>query len=217
MLPYITVNTFMEWSCFLAGVVCLRKDKDLVWKLFPIYLLLVCIVETTGIYLRLCHHVSNAFLYNYYLPAECICISIFLFHLLRPSGLKRLFLLLWLGIFIVLYMVESVHNNFAQYSSQVVVLMSVVFVLASLYYYYLVLKSDRYIRLGSYPPFWWVNGVLIFYFGGVVNYIFFNYLLHTPAVNSIQFSLRYIIFKVLNVLLYGSWIYAFICRYRQQK
>ncbi|MFB6456409.1 hypothetical protein ACE38W_14145 [Chitinophaga sp. Hz27] len=217
MMSYLSVNTIAEWSCFLTGVFCLRNDESLAWKCFPAYLLVVCLTETLGIHIRVTNHVSNAFLYNYYLPIECICISIFLFLLMKPFGIKRWLLLVWLGIFFTLYLIESFYNHFSKYSSQVVVLMAVVFVCTSLYYHYQVLESDAYIRLGNYAPFWWVNGVLIFYFGGIVTNIFFKYLLHTPAVNSVHYSLRYIIFSILNIVLYGSWIYAFICRYRQQK
>jgi hypothetical protein len=216
MTPYLTVNTAAEWTCCLAALYCLRTDKDPAWKGLPYYLLIVCLVETMGIYLRLQHR-SNAFLYNIYLPLEGLFMSVFLYRLLQPYGVKRWLLFGWTGLFLVLYFAESMSNRFARYSHQVVVLMSVVFVLASLYYFYRVLKSDQYIRLGSYAPFWWVSGVLLFYFGGAVTYVFFKYLLRTPAAVDIHYFVRYIIFKVLNVLLYGSWTYASICRYRQVK
>lgn len=217
MTPFLTVNTTAEWACFLTALCCLRKDKDPAWKWFPFYLLIVCLVETMGIYLRITLHRSNAALYNIYLPLECLFVSVFLYRLLQPYGVKRWLLLVWTGLFFVLYLAESVSNRFARYAHQTVIVMSLVFVLASLYYFYLVLKGERYIRLGTYAPFWWVSGVLLFYFGGVVTYVFFNYLLRTPASVNLHYSVRYIIFKVLNVLLYGSWTVASICRYRQMK
>ncbi|WP_111594891.1 hypothetical protein [Chitinophaga dinghuensis] len=217
MMSYLTVSTVAEWSCFCIAFFCLRTDKDPLWKWFPAYLLIVCLVETTGIYIRTTWHVTNAPLYNLYLPIECIFVSSFLFHQLRNFGLKRTWLYAWLTLFTGLYLTESISNNWERYSRQVVVLMSVIFVLAALYYFYLVLRSEQYIRLGGHGPFWWVSGVLMFYFGGVVTYIFFTYLLQAPASDSIQYSVRYIIFKVLNVILYGSWAYACICRYRQLK
>jgi hypothetical protein len=87
--------------------------------------------------------------------------------------------------------------------------------LASVYYFYLVLKEDQFRQLSVYAPFWWVSGTLCFYFAGTAGNIFFNYLIHDQAP-VISHSVRYVVFNILNVVLYLSWSYSFICRYRQR-
>jgi hypothetical protein len=70
--------------------------------------------------------------------------------------------------------------------------MSVVFVLASLYFYYLKLKDEHFEPLMFSAPFWWVSGTLFFYFGSTACNNFLDYL---PSMKAITFSrsIRYII------------------------
>ncbi|MRG44482.1 hypothetical protein GFS24_05125 [Chitinophaga sp. SYP-B3965] len=216
-MQYFTLNTIAEWISFLTSVVCLSKDRDPVWKRFSIYLLIVCLVETGGIYFRETLHQPNTPLYNGLLPIECFAVSSMFYHLLKPYGIRRDIFLAWITLFALCFLTELISSRFSHYAHQTLVLMAVVFILASLYYFYLVLKDDHYVSLGTYAPFWWVSGALIFYFGGTATNTFFQYLLNDPETRSIHYSLRYHIFKVLNVLQYGCWSYAFICRYRQMK
>lgn len=92
--------------------------------------------------------------------------------------------------------------------------MSVVFVLYCLYYYYLLLKDESFIEIKTHPEFWWVTGVLFYYFGSTMSNIFdglFN-------VKIIGFAtLRYCIYVLLNLILYSLWVYSFICRMKQRK
>jgi hypothetical protein len=61
-----------------------------------------------------------------------------------------------------------------------------------------------------------VNGTLIFYFGSTAINIFFDYLVH-DKISVFSYSIRYVTFAILNVLLYSCWSYAFICRFLQRK
>jgi hypothetical protein len=124
-------------------------------------------------------------------------------------------LIIWLCIFLVMYIWEGLQFHFAKFLNVTASIESVVFVLASLYYYYLILRDDKYIVLNTYAPFWWVNGTLIFYFGSTATNIFNDYLVH--EIKLITISIRYITFSILNVLLYACWSYAFICRFLQRK
>jgi hypothetical protein len=216
-MRYFTVNTVAEWICFFVGLVCLTADKDLLWRRFPAYLLIVCLVETGGIYFRETLHLPNTPLYNGLVPLECIAVSCMFYYLLKPYGLKQSILIGWFILVGSSFLVETLPGRFSRYAHHTIVLMAVVFIVASLYYFYLVLKDEHYVNLFTYAPFWWVSGTLIFYFGGTATNTFFEYLVNDHVADSIQYSLRYHIFKVLNVLLYGCWSYAFICRYRQMK
>lgn len=216
-MQYLTVNTIAEWGCLLTGVICLSKDKDPVWRYFPIYLLITCLTETAGIYIREQLHRPNTPLYNGYLVVECLTISTFLYHQLKPYGVKVGVLFGVLALLLTGFVAEITGIGFMRYANRVTTLMSVVFVVASLYYYYLILKEEEYVQLGTYAPFWWMSGTLIFYFGGVATFVFFEYLVQDQVPHSIHYSVRYLIFKVLNVLLYSCWSYAFICRFRLRK
>nr|WP_295863684.1 hypothetical protein [uncultured Chitinophaga sp.] len=213
MIHFFTVNTVTEIICFLTGLICLIKDRDPVWKRFILYLFIVCITELSGIYIRRTMHVSNVWVYNIFLVIECFCISLFFHHLYSNYINVSKWLIAWLAIFMVIYTVEAIDSHFQRFNNKTATLMAVVFVLASLYYFYLMLKDSRYQSLGAYAPFWWISGVLLFYFGGVIFNILFQYIADS---STFPYSMRYIIFNILNIFLYTSWSYAFICRYRQR-
>ncbi len=172
-MHYFTVNTVIEWICFLTALFCLRRDKDPVWRRFPFYLFLVCLVETGGIYMRTVLEAPNAPLYNFYLLAECFVITTFLYHLIKPYGLKPWVPLAWGAVFLAAWVTETLSGGLAYYSRHTAILLSVAAVIACLYYFYHVLRDDKYVRLATHPPFWWVSGTLMFYFGGIATYVFF--------------------------------------------
>jgi len=215
MPTYFTVNTISELICFLVSLYCLYNDKNPFWKSFVFYMLLVYAVETTGIYLRMMRH-SNSMLYAGYLIAECTMVSCFFYHLyMNYKSRAALIFYAWLALFMVLFTLELGENKFTMFPFKTAAFMSVVFVFASCYFYLLVIRDDHFRKLGSYPPFWVVNGILFYYFGGTACNIFYDYLVH-QHLTPLGMSVRYIIYNVLNVLLYACWSYAFICRYRQR-
>jgi hypothetical protein len=216
MIAYLTVNTVAEAFCLLVSLFCLFKDKDLLWRLLIAYLSLTLITEVSGIYVRKTFHQSNIYLYNIFLVVECITISTFFYNLYKQYVNRLTWLIIWLLIFSLFFVSELIFNQFTGFVSKTASLLSVIFVLAGLYFYYLVLRDEHYVNLDRYAPFWWVSGTLIFYFGSTATNIFLDYLVH-DQIAVFHYSIRYITFSILNVLLYCCWSYSFICRYLQRK
>jgi len=215
MPTYFTVNTIAELICFLISLLCLFKEKNPVWKSFIIYLFLVYAVETGGIFLREISQ-PNVQLYTIYFLFECTMISVFFSHLFRKYKSRvDIVLYAWLALFMILYTLELWDNKFQNFPFKTAAFMSVVFVVASCYFYLLVIRDEKFRELSTYPSFWMVNGILFFYFGGTACNLFYDYL-SQQSHTVITMSIRYITFNILNVLLYSCWSYAFICRYRQR-
>ena len=212
---YITINTVAEFFCFVIAFLFLCRDKDPAWLVFIPYLLLTCIVEIAGITMHHSHK-TNIPLYTVFVLAECFIISFFFYRLYRPYGAKISMLMLWFAIFLGMYLTELYLNHFNDFVSVTASVMSVIFVITGLYYYYLKLNDDNFERLLFYPSFWWVNGTLFFYFGGTVCNLFFEFLIKYPSA-SYSYSVRYLIYGISNVILYSCWSYAFICRHLQMK
>ncbi|HEY9194606.1 MAG TPA: hypothetical protein VIM77_00015 [Mucilaginibacter sp.] len=215
-MRFITINTASEFICFLAALIFLFKDKEPAWKLFIPYLLITCIVETTGIYLHSVVHKANYILYNVFLLFECGIISHMFFYLYKIRRYKTTVLLIWPVVFILMYVSELVLTKFKGFVSTTAAIMSVVFVLACLNYYYIKLKEEASESLALSAPFWWVSGALFFYFGSTTCNVFFNFLSHSQITIS-GYSIRYLIFNLLDIILYLFWSYAFLCRYLQRK
>ena len=215
MSAYITVNTAAEALCFVVSLICLYRDKEPAWRLFILFLLVTVVVEVCGIYVRTELHLPNFMIYNVFLLVECLVQSYFFYYLYKTyRGTQRLFTG-WLVVFAFFYFTELVKNHFGTYVSASSTTMSVGLILASVYFYYLRLKEEKSRQLVTYAPFWWVNGTICFYFAGIACNLFFSYLVQdrTPGIGH---SARYIVFSILNIIVYLSWSYAFICRYRQR-
>ncbi|OCX52074.1 hypothetical protein BEL04_11255 [Mucilaginibacter sp. PPCGB 2223] len=214
MQAYITINTTAEFFCLMVSLFCLYKDKAPVWRAFILFLLITCMVEGIGIYVHHTLRQPNFAVYNVFLPVECFVQNCFFYYLYKPYHSHKKLLVAWLSLFAVFYFSELIILHFKAFTSVTSTLLSVQLILASVYYYYLLLKEEKYRRLSAYAPFWWVNGTICFYFGGVATNVFFSYLVQYPGV--FTHSARYIVFNILNVILYSSWAYSFICRYRQK-
>lgn len=211
---FITVNTVTELVCFFGALIFLYNDKDPAWRLMILFLLATCVTELTGVYLRKAH-VSNLQVYNVYLLIECGFTSYFFYHLYKNYKHKLKWLLIWLCLFSAIYITEMFIIHLKYFASVSAVVMSVVFVLASLLYYYSKLKDEQFEPLLFSAAFWWVSGALVFYFGSTACNLFFNFLTEYEY-SSIGRSTRYVIFIILNLLLYSFWLFSFICRYRQR-
>lgn len=216
MLKYFSVNTIAEITCLLIATACLSRDMSRLWRSFILYLLLVCVTESAGIILRN-FHMRNAALYAAFIVFECLMISLFFYHIFKRYHKSQTLLYVWLIIFLLFYLTECSLGNFKIFPAITATMMSVAFVLASLYFYLLILKDEKFRTLGTYAPFWIVNGILLYYFGSTACNVFYDYLAKNERGITPFASVRYIIFVVLNLLLYGCWSYAFICRYFQKR
>ncbi|RFZ91024.1 hypothetical protein D0C36_18955 [Mucilaginibacter conchicola] len=184
--------------------------------MFIPFLLLTCVTELTGIYLREFLHIRNYPIYNVYLLFECGFTSYFFYYLYQPYNYPVKWLYTWYAIFMVIYLSELFRLNFLNFPSATASIMSVVFVFACLYFYYLKLKDEHFEPLLYSASFWWVNGALFFYFGSTACNNFMDYLASHESIIYNK-SIRYVIYNILDILMYACWSYAFICRYRQRK
>lgn len=211
---YFTTITLTELICFLIGFICLFKERNPYWKVFSVYMFITFSVETAGLALQR-QHLGNYQIYTGFLVMECLLVSSFFYYLFRKYNHKAQLLYGWLVLVFLAYFSELIFTHFKKFPYYTATLMSVGFVIASLYFYFLILKDEKFQKLGTYPSFWIVNGILFFYFGSTACNLFFDFLFDATAYGGLP--LRYIIFVVLNIFLYGCWSYAFICRFLQRK
>ena len=216
MTVYFTVNTLTEFFCFLISLFCLYRDKDKAWKGFILFLMLTCVTEAAGIYVRYELLLPNFMVYNIFLVVECTVLNLFFYHLIKTNDNLKKLLVAWLVFFLTFYFYELYTLHFRGYVSTASTIMSVEIVLASIYFYYRLLKEEKFRKLSTYAPFWWVNGTICFYFAGMACNIFFKYLVQEHISPGVSHSARYVVFSILNVILYACWSYSFICRYFQR-
>ena len=210
MLNYFKFTTISEIVCFLIALICLRKDKVQIWKYFGVFLLITCITEVFGIYLKRSHHSHNAWVYNVLMIFEIGFVNIMYAEIFRRYTIAKTVIICGLISFILLYGYELLIHGIFEYNNLSYTVMSVITVIYALFYYYGLMKIDDYIQINNSSEFWWVTGALFYYFGETACDLFYDKL---QAVHiTLMHSLTYYIYNTLNMLLYGCWSYSFICR-----
>jgi hypothetical protein len=216
MLHYLTLNTAVEFLCLLVAIICLFKDKSPIWKTMAFFLLVTCISELAGIYFKRIyvangmHGHQNVWIYNILLIFQACFFSLMFQHLLSKYFGSKSMIIGGLAAIVAVYIYELADHGIFLYNQHANTVMLVLLMFYGLSYYYNLFRYDKYINLLFYPDFWWVAGVLFFYFGSTACDVYFDNIPFEKAK-----SLGYLssaIFKILNVILYTCWSYSFICR-----
>lgn len=212
MSRYFPFTTVFEVLCFSFGMVLLWKDKTLFWRLALVFLFITCITEFYGRYLAIKYH-NNLELYNYFYLIEQGFISYSMYYFFKPYVNPK-----WLILIGSVAIAISNLYFFLGYSGEAYNTISqnvagVTFVIYSLIYFYLFLTDKKYVNIAHHPEFWWVAGILFFYFGSVI----FNLFYQSIEIKLFNRSIYYYLSTILNLILYSLWTYSFLCRAKQQK
>jgi len=208
MLHYLTIPIITEIICFGCSILCLFDNTNPSWKVLCIYLFFTCVTEIYGVYLKTNHH-ANQWPYNILLVLQILVTSWFFNILFKKFMKSKSVIITGLAFLLAAYLYEIIYHDFFKFYEPTYNIMSVLFVFYSLFYFYFLLKNLNYINLKYSADFWWVAGVLFFYFGSTAVNIFRGNL--TVKITPKHF-LTYYIYIALNIFLYGCWSYSFICR-----
>ncbi len=207
-----TLITILTFLCWISALLLIRGQKSFFFH-FKWFLGLATLVELMGYlwYFQLGYS-SNHWIFNAFLFVEICFLSFIFSQVLSRYYNYRPWLFAGLAIFVMSYFTESIGDSFREMSMMSKKLASVYIILLCLSYYYHLLRKDEYVLLKFHPDFWLVTGCFFFYFGSATCDIFFDYLLELNQV-SLK-PVRYIIFVVLNFILYLCWSYSFLCKSR---
>lgn len=209
------INIIIEISCLIASIFFLKNDLSKFSRLTIFYLTIVCLTEISGLIYIKTFHKSNAWLYNISIIFEAAYIAYGLYAALIAFTKKSSPIIFsFLGVFCLCYLIEISNHGFFKFNTVTLSVMSVLIIMISLYYFLLLQKDKNPINLKYHWQFWWVTGVLIYYFGGTVYNLCLYFLLDDIPK---PYKLLVYVMIFLNLILYSSWAYSFLCRSRQQK
>jgi hypothetical protein len=208
--------TFITESCaFIAAIWFLRKRATL-WQLFIPLLFLTIFVETLGWWLVVVERKSsNSIIYNLLMIVTDLFSLWILFH--AEPLLKKRKMFLWLMTAFSIFAIVNLASFQGpwQYNGYTELLGDLLQVVLCCYFFYSLLREERHRDLVHYEYFWLANGFLFSSLGSAVLYIFIDPLtaFYRQTGVNVYANINYL----LNTLLYGSLILAFICRYRNTK
>jgi hypothetical protein len=210
----VPITVVEEIVCLSFSVAYLRDKKTGYWHNFIWFMAVTVVIEIIGWILSLDFpRKYNHWLYNIEMVIEVLFVTWIFYKILQPLFNSKPLLISGLTVFFVSYSIECVTRTFLTYNAFTDALAAVFFVIASGAYFYFLLKSDEYVKLFEHPEFWLVAGMFFFYFGSTAVNLFFDDLMNLNIIKGV--SVRFIIFPVLNAILYGCWSYSFRCKYLQ--
>jgi hypothetical protein len=202
--------TIFELQCLLFAFICLLKDPSPEWRSSWLFLVITCVTEFTGIYLKR-QHLANQWPYNILLIFQILFFSYMFWALFGKNNRKKRFIIVsGLIILTLFYLYDLSQHGFYRFNTVAYNSMSVILVIYSLYYFYMLLKQDSYVKLKFSAAFWWSCGVLFFYFGDTAVNLFRGKL--SKIMITQNHALPYFILMLLNIILYSCWSYSFICK-----
>jgi len=205
-----------EWLCFLVSILLLN-NADRYWHTLRFYLGVVVLTESIAYYMvAVAKCPSNQWVYNLSILIEYGYGIWMLANLIQQKHIKYvalLFYLLFYGSYIFVYIghkysIESFFNISDTIGSELMIVLCMV-------YYYTLFHDEKYVKLLEEPLFWFITGYFIFYTTSVGADTFFQKLVSTTKIHSV--SIRYLILKFLNPVLYACWIRTFICIKNKRK
>ncbi|RLJ77627.1 hypothetical protein [Pedobacter alluvionis] len=212
-MRYVSPIVISEIICLTSAILLVWKDRKVFWKVITCYIAIALGTELYAIYLA-SKHIHNLWLFNIFLIFESSTILYGLYCCLKEYTSPKSIFFIGSGVVYLTYFIFFFTHSFTDANTLTISVMSVFFTLYCLYYYYLLLKDENFINIKTHPEFWWVTGVLFYYFGSTMSNIFDG--LFTIKIIGVA-TLRYCIYVLLNLILYSLWVYSFICRMKQRK
>jgi hypothetical protein len=211
------LHLFLEIASLLTGLICLKYLKNHKGFIYFIpFLLTTVVVECIAKYLLTSPNIDRSvryMLFNIFTTCEFVFYSLIFLIYLKNKTLRRIITMV-IPIYITLVILNiSFIQGTQKFHSYTFLLGSFFMVVYSCFFLYeSILPDSINIKLSQHPFFWVTIGLLIFYLGSVIINALFEYL--TSAALGKQGTAIYsFINNSLNVVLYGSFIIAFIlCR-----
>ncbi|RQO29964.1 hypothetical protein DBR32_13700 [Taibaiella sp. KBW10] len=210
MIVYL--NILFELICFLLALITLTKAGKK-WLMFIPYLFIVLGIELWGMY-AYAQKINSNVVYNFYVLLNFVFIQFVLHKICTITTNRDRTNVLFLFIFTLFFVSEVYYFGYKNFAVKSIIFSYFLISVQCLYYFYTLLKQDSFVNLPQHAPFWLAAGILFHAIGSTVSYLFYDYLV--TIYLELGIPVRQIIFVFLNFILYGSWSYAFICKYRQR-
>lgn len=199
-------------SLLVSSSLLFRRNIPKYLKLFPFFLLLTVIIEIIGWQL-VDRGINTAILYNLFTTFEFEFYLFLLYNIIQSPKAKRT-ILYCICAYPLLVAVNICFIQVNAFHSITYALGCLLIVAVCIYYFFELFQLPKSVDLKKEPAFWICSGLLFFYCCSFPLFALSNYL-HSVSVIILR-NLASVV-TILNVLLYTSFIVAFLCNLRARK
>jgi hypothetical protein len=214
-MQHLIVNLYIGITIlsFLCSLVSFRLHYLFHLKLFSIVLAITAFTEIVANFGRELFHLSSNYpVYNIFMLVQYVLLAYYYKQIIVSTTTKKiinvfliLYPLFWIFIFTFVY-------SLFQWNTYGVMFGDLFIIIFSARYLYELFTSERLVSLGRHAEFW-IAVALIFYsccelpITGIL-----NYLVHDWQNNQHTILKLFSILQILNIVMYSTFIYAFLCR-----
>jgi hypothetical protein len=200
-------------TTFLYSLISFRLYYPVHLKLFSIFLGITALTEIVSNYLlTLLHLTSNYPVYNIFLLIQYPLLAWFLKQILTSGFMKKaitvfifMYPLFWIFIFSFVY-------KLSQWNTYGIMVGDLFIIIFAVRYLYELFTSERLISFARHSEFWIAVGLIFFSCSelpitGILNFLTRDWVNNRETILNL-FS----ILQILNIIMYATFIYAFLCR-----
>lgn len=181
--------------------------------LFPWYLFVTFCVEYAGTVIAY-RGGNTTTLYNIFSAIEFIFYFWMFSNIIHHATIKKILRICVLAYPLVFIINKTFIQKGEQYHTYTAGLGSFLIVLAAVYYFFELFQSEKSVDLVREPAFWISSGLLFFY---SCSFPLFSLVSHFYSPSNKIINYLASLSSLLNILLYSSFIIAFLCRVRIRK
>ncbi|HRG38416.1 MAG TPA: hypothetical protein PK289_07790 [Bacteroidia bacterium] len=211
---WLILIIIFEFVSFLLSVIYYKSLKRNALTTLPYYLFFVLAGEAIGVFVigQLYH--SNISYYNTLSTLQIGFLLVFIHKSIYSPWAKKV-LAICIGFFLIAsvvnyYLIKDEVNALTSYSFTIGCLF---ITLGSAYFFYELLVSTNVENYTTYPRFWIMLGLFIFYVCNIPYMSVYNYL----SLNYMRiFTAYFKIIEVLNYIMYSFFIIGIVCSSRRK-
>ena len=199
--------------CSLVALFFLRNENRNIWVLLKWFTVFDAFVEFFALVFSAVSHKYNLWVFTLYLPFNFIILYWSVYKLLPFHKYNKFLCVTGIVVFCLCYVTEIGLHGIYVYSINSDTVATIFMIIGCNWFFYLLLQKQEWILISKHAAFWFVTGLFLFSFCTVVTDLFDNELNDLFITNKLP--LRSLLFVGFNLILYGCWSYAFICKYQE--
>ncbi len=204
---YSNLQVVSGFSIFVTLLFVLLYRKSISKKFVPLAILvgIACITEVIN-FVFLAKDQNNDLVIRVYTIFEAVLISYFYFLFFKGSFSANWFLII-LIIFFFVAIIDLYFNGIQNFDNYATSFESITFSAMSLWAFYFIAKKFLFEKILSEPVFWFNAGILIYFGGNLILFIFDNYMLKYRTSSHIALWTMHSVLNIFyNIILaVGFW------------
>lgn len=205
---WLLIAILFEVVTFIVSVVYSRTLIKNKLNTFSYFLLFILLGEFTGLYIGRVYRTNIAFI-NIFTSLQ-MAYYLVLIHksinsVIGKRGISLCILIFIITTLINYFYIQNIHAELASYTFTIGCLLITI---GSVYFFYELLKSNEIENYATYPQFWIILGLFIFYTCNIPYMSVFNYLSKNyPTICNAYFK----IIEILSYIMYSFFIIGIVC------